>query len=198
MSNNTLPLGLREQKKQTTRNTIQLHALALFHRQGYNATSIVDIANAAGISEATFYRYFPTKEDVVLQDDYDPILLASFEIQPTELGPVQALRATFRQILGSFSDAEWQTQRERIALINAEPKLRARMLDQTTETMRLLVGPLAKRSGRDSDDFAVLTVAGAIMGVCIAAVEAARLDPKANLIQLLDTALAQLEGGLAL
>ncbi len=192
------PVSLRQQKKQHTFSAIQFHALQLFHEQGYNATSVADIVNKAGISEATFYRYFPTKEDVVLQDNYDPLLLASLVAQPSHLNPAQALRATFRQVLRSFSSLEQQAQRERLQLIATEPKLRARMLDQLSESMRLLAEPLAKRSGRKRDDLAVLTVAGAIMGACMAAMETLRTDPQADFINLLDHALAQLEPGLEL
>lgn len=191
-------LGLREQKKWHTEQAIQYHALQLFHIQGYRATSIADIANAAGISEATFYRYFPTKEDVVLQDNYDPLLLAVFQQQPPKLTPLQALRATFKQVLGSLTETDRQAQHERLMLIISEPKLRAHMLDQFTVTMQLLVKPLAQRSGRQEDDFAVVTVAGALMGACIATLEILKMNPDADFVELLDTAVAQLEPGLTL
>ncbi|HSX06729.1 MAG TPA: TetR family transcriptional regulator [Candidatus Saccharimonadia bacterium] len=191
-------IGLREQKRQRTYNSIQSHALRLFRERGYSATSVTEIAAASGISEATFYRYFPTKEDVVLQDSYDPMLLVLFDAQPQELNPVQALRAAFQQILGNFSEVEKQDQKERIALVTSEPKLRARILDQITDTIQLLVEPLAKRSGRSTDDFAVLTVAGAIMGACVAVIGVMKEDPNADLAALVDKALAQLEAGLVL
>ena len=68
------PLGLRERKKIKLRRSVQSEALRLFAEQGYEDTTVEQIADAADISTTTFYRYFPTKEDVVLDDDYDPIV----------------------------------------------------------------------------------------------------------------------------
>src|SRR5438309_1930906 len=88
--------GLRERKKARTRAEIQRHALRLFRRQGYEATTISQIAEAAEVSESTFFRYFPTKEDVVLWDEFDPVIVDAFRSQPVALGPIPALRAAFR------------------------------------------------------------------------------------------------------
>jgi AcrR family transcriptional regulator len=75
------PAGLRERKKAKTRASIREHALRLFREQGYGATTVEQIAEAAEVSPATFYRYFPTKEDVVLQDDMDVLALEALEQQ---------------------------------------------------------------------------------------------------------------------
>ena len=64
-------LGLRERKKARTKAEIQRQALRLFHEQGYAETSVEQIAAAAEVSPSTFFRYYPTKDDVVLADFMD-------------------------------------------------------------------------------------------------------------------------------
>src|ERR1035438_9725222 len=98
--------GLRERKKARTRASLREHALRLFREQGYQATTVEQIAAAAEVSPSTFFRYFPTKEDVVLQDDLDVRMLEALERQPADLGPVAALRAATREALNSFGPAE--------------------------------------------------------------------------------------------
>src|SRR5215467_5528655 len=95
--------GLRERKKAKTRAAIQQHALRLIQEQGYEATTIEQIAEAAEVSPSTFFRYFPTKEDVVLYDDLDPLLFAAFEAQPAELNPIQAMRCALREVFTSLT-----------------------------------------------------------------------------------------------
>ncbi len=86
------PAGLRERKKARTRAAIREHALRLFREQGYAATTVEQIAAAADVSPATFFRYFPTKEDVVLQDDFDILTtLESLNAQPRDLSPIAAM-----------------------------------------------------------------------------------------------------------
>src|SRR5207237_10604602 len=63
-------LGLRERKKVRTRGAIQHHALRLFREQGYEETTVSQIAEAAEVSESTFFRYFASKEATVLEDDF--------------------------------------------------------------------------------------------------------------------------------
>src|SRR5215475_6141459 len=65
---------LRERKRTRTRLAIQAEAIRLFAEKGYENTTVEDIAYAAAISPRTFFRYFPTKEDVVIWDEYDPVL----------------------------------------------------------------------------------------------------------------------------
>ena len=86
------PTGLRERKKAQTRAAIQRHALRLFREAGYSATTMEQIAAAADVSPSTLYRYFPTKEDLILTDDYDPLLAAAFRAQPPDLPILQAFR----------------------------------------------------------------------------------------------------------
>jgi len=162
------PDGLRERKKARTRASIREHALRLFRENGYQRTTVQDIAEAAEVSPSTFFRYFPTKEDVVLQDDMDVRMIEALEQQPPELGPVAAVRAAARQMFASYTGADMDVLRETTALTLTVPEIRARALDEFARTISAVAGALAKRAGRPADDLAVRTAAGAIIGVIMA------------------------------
>jgi AcrR family transcriptional regulator len=123
-------VSLRERKKARTRAALREHALRLFREQGYQATTVEQIAAAAEVSPSTFFRYFPTKEDVVLQDDMDTRLIAALEQQPAGLGPVAAIRAAVRQMSSSYTAADLDVLRETTALTMTVPEIRARALDE--------------------------------------------------------------------
>ena len=190
--------GLRERKKAKTRAAIQEAALRLFDRHGYDATTVDQIAELAEVSQSTFFRYFPTKEDVVLHDRYDPLLLADFAAQPAELSPIAALRRTLRSVFGTLPADELARERQRATLIISVPELRARALDQLASTLQPLAEAIAERTGRAVDDPAVRALTGAVMGVAMSAILAATEDPSADYVGLMDTALAHLEAGLAI
>lgn len=190
--------GLRERKKARTRATIQASALRLFHEQGYDATTIEQIIEAADVSETTFFRYFPAKEDLVLQDEYDPRLIEAFHAQPAHLPPVAALRAAFAATFADMTDEQRAEQKDRVTLTFSVPKLRAAMLDQISQAIQLIARAMAERAGRRPDDFAVRTVAGAIVGAAVAVSAAVTEDPAADLPALIDQAIARLEPGLTL
>jgi AcrR family transcriptional regulator len=191
-------VGLRERKKARTRAAIQAHALRLFRDQGYDSTTVQQIIEEAEVSESTFFRYFPTKGDVVLLDDFDPLIVETFLGQPPEVRPIQALRTAFRTVLDRLSNQEVSDQQERTQLILSVPELRAAMLDQLASTMRLFADVLAERTGRQPNDMAVRALAGAVVGIAIAVQFALVDDPTANLAMLLDEAMGHLETGLEL
>jgi AcrR family transcriptional regulator len=189
-------VGLRERKKARTRAAIQAQAFALFRRQGYEATTVQQIIEEAEVSESTFFRYFPTKGDVVLLDDFDPLIVEAFLKQPSELSAIQALRAGFRAVFEGLSGQEVSEQRDRMRLVVSVPELRAAMLDQFASAMRVLAQALAERAGRRPDDMAVRTLAGAVVGAAMAVMLALGDDPTADLAKLLDEAMGHLEAGL--
>jgi len=160
--------GLRELKKARTRASLREHALRLFRERGYQATTVEQIAAAAEVSPSTFFRYFPTKEDVVLQDDMDTRLIAALEQQPPGLGPVAAVRAATRQVFSSYTAADVDAVRETARLTMTVPEIRARALDEFARAINGIAEAIGKRSGRPADDLAVRTVAGAVVGVIMA------------------------------
>ncbi len=190
--------GLRERKKARTRAAIQRHALRLFREQGYDETTVSQIAEAAEVSESTFFRYFPTKEDVVLWDDFDPRIAEVFLAQPAATRPIQALRNAMREVLGQLPAVAQAELRERMDLILSVPELRTTMVDQISAPMRLFVPLLAERTGRRPDDPAVRAMVGAVLGVSMAAMFAAAEDPGSDILAMIDEALAHLDAGLPL
>jgi AcrR family transcriptional regulator len=161
-------VGLRERKKARTRASLREHALRLFREKGYQATTVEQIAAAAEVSPSTFFRYFPTKEDLVLQDDMDARMFAALEQQPPGLSPIAAVRAATRQVFASYTPADLDMIRETTRLTMTVPEIRARALDEFTRTIEVFAEAVAKRAGRSAEDLAVRTVAGAIMGVIMA------------------------------
>jgi AcrR family transcriptional regulator len=159
------PDGLRERKKARTRASIREHALRLFREQGYQATTVQQIAAAAEVSPSTFFRYFPTKEDVVLQDDMDTRMIEALERQPAGLSPLSAVRAAVREVWASYSAADIEVISQTTALTMTVPEIRARALDEFARTINVIGEAVARRAGRPSDDLAVRVMAGAIVGV---------------------------------
>ncbi|MEU2831997.1 TetR family transcriptional regulator [Streptomyces lavendulae] len=91
----TEQLGLRERKKQRTRQTIFEAALRLFLSRGFDDVSIVEIAEAAEVSKRTLFTYFPTKEDLVLQQfaDHEDESARVVRARPAGTSPLAALHA---------------------------------------------------------------------------------------------------------
>ncbi|NYH52186.1 AcrR family transcriptional regulator [Nocardiopsis arvandica] len=87
-------VGLRERKKARMRESLMESALRLFHENGYQRTTTEEIAACAGVSQRTFFRYFGSKEDVVLEavEDVDEHLFASLADRPADEPPFTALR----------------------------------------------------------------------------------------------------------
>jgi AcrR family transcriptional regulator len=194
--------GLRERKKARTRASIREHALRLFREQGYQRTTVEQIAEAAEVSPSTFFRYFPTKEDVVLQDDMDTRMVEALSQQPPGLAPLAAVRAATKHMFASYSAADLDQMQEIVALTTGVPEIRARALDEFARTIGVVSEALAKRAGRPADDLAVRTMAGAIIGVIMSITmpwegwaDRQNMDDEFHRI---DQALALLEAGLPL
>lgn len=192
------PSGLRERKKARTRAAIQHEALRLFRLKGYDCTTMEEIAEAAEVSPSTLFRYFPSKEALVFTDEYDPLIIEACRSQPVDLAPVQAVRRGLRSVLEAVSEQELADMRDRAELGLSVPDLRAAMLDQLAQAIQQLTAVVAERAGRQADDFAIGTLAGAMLGVMIAAELYWVEHPGTDLFALLDEALAHLEAGLPL
>jgi AcrR family transcriptional regulator len=157
--------SLRERKKARTRASIREHAVRLFHEQGYQETTVEQIAAAAEVSPSTFFRYFPTKEDVVLQDDMDTRLLELLARQPADMPPLAAIRAAVREAVSSLGEADFAQFRATTELMMTVPEIRARAMDEFARTIEVIAEAVGQRAGRSPQDMAVRVFAGAVVGV---------------------------------
>ncbi|GAA3094750.1 TetR family transcriptional regulator [Streptosporangium carneum] len=191
------PEGLRARKKARTRRTIQEQALRLFAERGYDETTVEQIAEASEISPSTFFRYFPTKEDVVVQDDYDSLLMAVLASQPVDLAPIPALRATVHDAFTRIPPDEEAQILARTRLQLRHAPLRAKAVDNLISTIAMLAEGIAGRMGRDTTDPLSRTAAGAVVGAMLPAVFSwAESDGARRLAETVDEALSLLEKGL--
>ncbi|MGY0058867.1 TetR/AcrR family transcriptional regulator [Streptomyces sp. LZ34] len=157
-------LGLRERKKIQTRQAIRRAAYRLFEEQGYDATPVDQIAEAADVSPSTVFRYFPTKEDIVLTDEYDPIMVEALRGRPLDEPPVTSLRHALVGLMRQYAEDFPEEMLVRLTLIRQVPALRGRMSEGLAETGDMLGEVLAERSGRASDDLDVRVVVAAVLG----------------------------------
>jgi AcrR family transcriptional regulator len=189
--------GLRERKKAKTRLAIQEAAFRLIRERGYDATTVDQIAAAAEVSPATFFRYFPTKEDVLLQDDYDPLLVENWRKHLRDgVSPVTVARRVIVETLGGLPENELAMIRYRTKLMFEVPQLRARMWDNWISTQKLLDELIAEQLDSTADDIRVRTTSGALIGSMISTFEIWVQHPERDLAEVLDEALGILERGL--
>jgi AcrR family transcriptional regulator len=132
----------RQRKKAETRDRIRGCALRLFLEQGYDATTVEQIAAAAGVSHMTFFRYFPVKEDVVLSDSYDPLIARLLEQTPAAWPVLQRIRAALLQGLARVYETDRDTLLAQNKLIAATPALRDRLWADQIATQQLFLQAL--------------------------------------------------------
>jgi AcrR family transcriptional regulator len=190
--------GLRERKKARTRAAIQREALRLFREQGYDATTIDQIAEAAEFSPSTFFRYFPSKEDVVMYDDLDPAMIAAYRAQPPGVSPIAALRAAMRTVLTDLPADQLRDMGDRFNLMRGVPELRNRMLSEFVRNIDLGAELLAERLQRSASDRQVRIVAGALIGALMAILFDADAAEPMDYLRLMDETLETIESSLRL
>ncbi len=137
----------RQRKKTATRDRIRASALRLFREQGYDTTTVEQIAAAAGVSHMTFFRYFPAKEDVVLSDDFDPLIASAIAQTPATWPVIARIRAVLAEGLRLIYDTERDTLFNQVKLIVDTPALRDRVWADQIATQQLILQALS--SGQD-------------------------------------------------
>lgn len=188
--------GLRERKKAKTKAAIQRHAVRLFTAQGFAATTVEQIAEAAEVSPSTVFRYFPTKEDLVVFDPYDPVIFAEFRRQPPELTLIQAWRHALLGAFANMTEDEITGQLERGRLVLSVPELWGATLKDTRNSLEIMMNLSAERVGRPPSDPALRATVGAFFGVMLTeALDWVRTEDRLVMAKL-DEALAFLDDGL--
>lgn len=152
-------------RAERTRARLQACALELFTAQGYDATTVEQIATAAGVSQMTFFRHFPTKEAVLVEDPYDPLIAEAVRAQPTDLPPLERVR---RGVLATWSAVPLSVDEEthaRVALTAQHEKLRAKAWENTQETERVIVEALVETG---TPRLEAIVAVGACLGALMA------------------------------
>ncbi|MDH6118458.1 TetR/AcrR family transcriptional regulator [Kitasatospora sp. GAS204B] len=137
--------GRREENKRRTHHALVREATRLFREQGYEATTVRDIARAAGVGERTFFRYFPSKESLILQQvrDLIPKLVAEIRIRPAAEPPLAALREAILELARRYDalpaillvgpyplTADPTSRGDRLLLLDLEEAISAAFLDR--------------------------------------------------------------------
>ncbi|MFJ9126159.1 TetR family transcriptional regulator [Streptomyces sp. NPDC102340] len=146
------PAGLRERTRRAVQAEIVAAAMRLFLERGFEATSMDQIATEVGMSRRSLFRYFGTKEDIVLGDHaaHGQVLRAALEERPADEPPWHALRAALVALLRSLPyDSE--DFLKITGMLHASPALRARRGEKQQQWTELLVPDIAARLG-DADD----------------------------------------------
>ena len=160
--------GLRERKKQRTRQAIFDAALRLFEERGFEAVTVAEIARAADVSEGTVFNYFRTKEDLFYgqMEDFEAELLE--EVRDREPGE-SAAAAYARALLTRSSRLDSAERADLIAtaarIVGASPSLQAREREIVDRTTQALAALLAEETGARATDVEPLAVAGALVGI---------------------------------
>jgi AcrR family transcriptional regulator len=203
-----MPSGLRERKKQQTRQAIHVAAMRLFAERGFEATTIADIAAAADISPRTFFAYFPSKEEVVFATFESAF--EDFDRTMTERAPgttaLEALRTWIGRAAKEYT-GDTEAARLEARLRHESPAVAACDLQHMRQFEQRLAEAVAEDLGEPSDALRPRLVAAAAVAALLASSDKADVileeDPEraeaimADPVVFIDDALRFLEAGLA-
>ena len=198
VTSNSGPASLWSRTRQAVHAEVVDTALDLFTTNGFEATTIEQIVAAAGISRTSFFRYFGSKEDVVLGDTEQTgrAFSDALRARPSHEGPWEALRAAALALPGAGLAPERALAVAK--LVGASPALRARHVEKQLRWQESLVPALQDRLRRESDDGSDLA-ARAIVGTALSCLQTAtevwaERDGQGTLGELYDQAVAAVRG----
>lgn len=156
--------GLRERKRLAAMLRIQAVALDMFEARGFDEVTVEEIADASDVSPSSVYRYFGTKEEVLLWDEYD-LEMDDWLIQAVQAEvPLEGLRALILTALDAVGDEDLVMIKRRIALVLTTPSLEQAATARTYQLAELIGRVLADRLGRPEVDLEVQVFSHAFTG----------------------------------
>ncbi|PHQ53225.1 hypothetical protein BLA24_02610 [Streptomyces cinnamoneus] len=193
-------MGLRELKKLRTKKEVQRQALKLYLEKGFEAVTVEQIAAAAEISTATFYRYFRDKKDVLFNDEYDPFFEEAFARRPADEPLADVVCKVFNELASQLLDADRDALLLRHRLLTSVPELRQRLYQEASANIEQLTELIAHRTGRDArEDLAVqLAATAANAAFASAALYWLDHDTEPDLTQLIEFAMHRIKPALEL
>nr|WP_308198065.1 mycofactocin system transcriptional regulator [Saccharopolyspora soli] len=180
-------------RKVTTAAELEQVAFELFDEQGFEHTTVTDIARAAGIARRTFFHYFPSKNDVPW-GDFDRELArmrADFRASPAKTPLMEAIRHCLVEF-NRVAPEQIPAHRRRMRLILGVPTLQAHSTLRFQAWRQVIAEFVGNRLGQPADALAPQTIAHATLGVALAAYERWLDEPETELTELLDTAMREL------
>jgi AcrR family transcriptional regulator len=191
-------LGLRERKKQRTREAIVEAAFELFAERGFAGTTIADIAEAAEIAPRTFFSYFPSKDDVVFHDFEQKHEFVARLLRDREPGTnaIDALRAGIAISLAVPDAEHLEEKRLRARLVRENESLAAHNEHLKGKFAELLTEAVAEDLGETPGDLRPRLVAATTVAA-LSAIEDLPDEEVDRSLEMLDSALTFLRAGLA-
>lgn len=190
------PLDLRSRTRENVRIQIAEVAFNVFAERGFDAVTATEVAEAAGISRASFFRYFESKEDAVFvaQEEMGAKIAARLRDRPAGEDAWTALRQSLEPIIAVYRESPTQSL-ARLRLTRSTTKLRAHQLERFDQWKQLIGAALAERLGREEIDVPIVaTVAAALASMNAATSRWAASDGADDLIELIDEAFAAIAG----
>ncbi|MFL6151367.1 MAG: TetR/AcrR family transcriptional regulator [Ornithinibacter sp.] len=156
-------------RKERTRQALLESALALFAEQGYDATTTAAIARRAGVSEMTLFRHFATKDALLVDDPYDPLIAVAVTARPADERPLTAAVRGVSDAWGAIPEPATDEVRERLQMVAATPSLAGALARSSRETEEAITDALCRRG-------ASLSEARVVAAAVVAGLNAALLD----------------------
>jgi len=150
----------------TTRRRLQESALRLFTERGFDEVTVDEIARDAGVSHMTFFRNFPTKEAVIMDDPYDPVIGLAVAAQARDLPPLERAGRGILDAWEALAPPEATETRQRLMLAAGHPALRAKVWENNMRTEDVIVAALTDTG---VPAFEARVAAGAVNGALTAA-----------------------------